>query len=152
MSEPITAGENGFCLCRFLTLSWAGPSRFSTFFIFKRGVGDDEELRRCPGDPVAGSGVCLSEFSPWSVNTTGHTPTSTLAQALGIQETIRPGLGVGIMTQLAEHLLSIWGALGLNPSPVEKGGRIPGSQPWIGRAVDLSLETPVGGAYKPSTI
>lgn len=53
---------------------------------------------------------------------TGHTPASVLAQALVIQEIFRPGLGLGLVTQLAELLSSIWGALSLNHSTVEKGG------------------------------
>lgn len=83
---------------------------------------------------------------------TGHTLTSVLAQVLVIQEIFRSQLGLGLVTQLVELLSSIWGTLSLDLSRVKKGGRIPASLPWIGRAVDLSLEGPVGGAYKPSSI
>lgn len=53
---------------------------------------------------------------------TGHTLASVLAQALVIQEIFRPGLGLGLVTQLVELLSSIWGALSLDLSRVKKGG------------------------------
>lgn len=53
---------------------------------------------------------------------TGHTLASVLAQALVVREIFRTGLGLGLVTQLGEHLSNIWGALSLNLSTVKKGG------------------------------